>query len=272
MTIQDQVGLMGEQVNQMLDRHEYDQALATVLEMTTQTQETSDQDPRPFAFCEHYLAVVIFEAFQFYVGCWGDAGQCGGDAEDSMVRWARLLPHGHEASRFARNVLPQFQPGQYMGTRYDDLAAKHDVYRTGAMMTMAQKRQSDEMISRADGLRTQREYLAAIEAYDTALNYLREIEYSDPRLEGQLHSQVGTCILNGHHYAACWAAGDEGVQMQIKQSEEQLMDKFVALMPRGIAEAYQAADMLPGDQGATKLVNLFEGVKSRAPFWFEREA
>lgn len=271
MTTREQVGQMMENVNGMMDRREYSQALATVGQMLKQTQEGGNPDPVAFAFCEHYFALVILDAWDFILQC--ARGQHGAElqqsAEDSMVQWAPLLPQGHTASRMARDLMPEYQPGLKMGARYDELAAKHDVFRTGVMMSTAHDQQVKEMISHADGLRGQREYLAAIDAYDTALSFLRDIGYSDPGLEGQLHYQIGTCILNGHHYAACWAAGDEGPEMALRESEGQLMDRFVALMPRGIAEAYRAADMLPGDERVAKLIGLFEDTKSRAPSWFD---
>lgn len=246
--VKNTISQMIQTVNQLLDEKKYDQAWEVVQTVDNGLESLfSMAPPGVEGFVNHYKALVIMEAYSDAIR--NNAG--------TISKWKNLLSDGYSAAARALELMPQYVPSQKLYPAFAKL----------------QSSQSDNNIKlhceQGDQYRKDRNYLSAIQSYDQALILMKSSNNLDKQLEGILHLQIATSITNGHHYAACWADGDEGYELQNYELQNQLMDKFTALMPRGYKEAKIAAQMLPENAQAIKLLNYYEEMRLNASFMFE---
>jgi len=247
-------------VNDLMDQHDFDLAFKTVLNALVDAKASGHPNPAVLGFSEHYLALVVLSGWEFYIECArGEHGEeRRGTADEDMAAWASWLPHGLATSRTARRLMPEYQPGQKMGARYEALATgatTTEVFRTGKLLTEEQSHEMHALIAHAEELRQQRQYLDAIAAYDSVLEFMGALEYAGSVTEGQIHRQIATCIKNGRAYA-------------VRADASALATRFAELMPRGLHEAREARRLIPDDPTAAKLERDYDELQAEVPELF----
>jgi hypothetical protein len=127
--LREQVKEMIEQVNTLLDAHDYDKAFDLTNRMLVENAPLSADekvDPAAMGFIDHYYSLVILYANRYLSEC--HAGKHGEDKRDCLAEWQKWLARietGHELARAAAALLPNYPPAQGVLRDYDNIPPEY---------------------------------------------------------------------------------------------------------------------------------------------------
>jgi len=255
--IMDQVVGMVSAANQLMEENRYEEAFDLANDMLATFQDAGDVPSGALGFAVLKAAEAIWRGYDYYSGSWGQTF----DGIEQAIKWAGILPGGHDAARSAVELLPGQPNAEELLSYYESDASRYDVFRTGKLpenIPPACFLELMHQVHHSLQTKTVSGYREALETADVCLAIAKSI--GPCGREGTVRLLIASSTLAGYRTALSLAAK---AQYEASDRVLDLCGYFQSRMDRGQGEAKEAARLLPGDRRALGLVSEYEELRER---------